>query len=91
MAQRKKLTKGVLCRDGKDWCRHRGDHCIAFFPDAVCADGEQDGNCGCWRWRDDATVDRRKLVSWTRPAFSLRYPKVRIPTRGTCRETSLLI
>jgi len=85
MAKRKKLTKGVLCRDGEDHQRF-GDPCILFTETTR----------GCVYKAENSVWLVYPIVSktvwwWKLKEFRRRFPTVRIPTRGTCRETSLLI
>ena len=84
MAKRKKLTKGVLCRDGEDhlWL---SDWCVLFA--ATTAGGVSKNIGGSWMPISTET----QFWVWSAADFRRRFPKVRIPTRGTCRETSLLI
>ena len=85
MAKRR-LTKGVLCRDAADDSM-AGGTCIAFAPGAVRRNVELlQLFGGLWIRTDDWP-----WLDWTLADFRKKYPKVRIPQRGTCRETSLLI
>jgi len=89
MASRK-LTKGVLCRDAADDSM-AGGTCIAFAPAAVRLNVELLQLFGGFWIRTDYVVGDQDWLDWTLADFRKKYPKVRIPKRGTCRETSLMI
>ena len=86
MAKRR-LTKGVLCRDAADDLRLKG-WCILFVE--TIRPLVYKARNGVWLGNPISSKPIRCWL-WTPYHFRHEYPDVRIPKRGTCRETSLMI